>query len=98
MVLAFGSAAAGSRLLWPVFAIAAYYAAGVLLTGTSPMVALLGETGSSLRSCSARPAGPGRDVGRQRRHDAGAFLAHALFPDAPAPPSRDRDPGVFLLV
>ncbi len=33
MVLAFGSAAAGSRLLWPVLAIAAYYAAGVLLTG-----------------------------------------------------------------
>ena len=43
MVLAFGSAAAGSRLLWPVILIAAYYAAGVLLTGTSPMVALLGQ-------------------------------------------------------
>jgi hypothetical protein len=43
LVLAFGSAAAGSRLLWPVLLIAAYYAAGVLLTGTSPMVALLGE-------------------------------------------------------
>jgi Helix-turn-helix domain len=43
MVLAFGSAAAGSRLLWPVILIAAYYAAGVLLTGTSPMVALLGH-------------------------------------------------------
>jgi hypothetical protein len=42
-VLAFGSAAAGSRLLWPVLMIAAYYAAGVLLTGTTPMVALLGE-------------------------------------------------------
>ena len=41
-VLAFGSAAAGSRLLWPVLMIAAYYAAGVLFTGTSPMVALLG--------------------------------------------------------
>jgi transcriptional regulator with XRE-family HTH domain len=46
-VLAFGSAAAGSRLLWPVLMIAAYYATGVLLTGTSPMVALLGEAGSS---------------------------------------------------
>jgi transcriptional regulator with XRE-family HTH domain len=46
-VLAFGSAAAGSRLLWPVLMIAAYYAAGVLLTGTSPMVALLGEAGST---------------------------------------------------
>jgi transcriptional regulator with XRE-family HTH domain len=43
MVLAFGSAAAGSRLLWPVLMIAAYYAAGVLLTGTTPMVALLGD-------------------------------------------------------
>jgi cytoskeletal protein RodZ len=41
MVLAFGSAAAGSRLLWPVLMIAAYYAAGVLATGTTPMVALL---------------------------------------------------------
>ena len=43
LVLAMGSAAAGSRLLWPVLLIAAYYAAGVLLTGTSPMVALLRE-------------------------------------------------------
>ena len=40
MVLAFGSAAAGSRR--PVILIAAYYAAGAL-TGTSPMVALLGQ-------------------------------------------------------
>jgi hypothetical protein len=47
-VLAFGSAAAGSRLLWPVLMIAAYYAAGVLLTGTSPMVALLSESESSV--------------------------------------------------
>jgi hypothetical protein len=43
-ILAFGSAAAGSRLLWPVLLIAAYYAAGILLTGTSPMVALLGDS------------------------------------------------------
>jgi len=42
-VLAFGCAAAGSRLLWPVLLIACYYAAGVLLTGTSPMVALLSD-------------------------------------------------------
>jgi transcriptional regulator with XRE-family HTH domain len=46
MVLAFGSAAAGSRLLWPVLMIAAYYAIGILFTGTSPMVALLGQTAS----------------------------------------------------
>jgi transcriptional regulator with XRE-family HTH domain len=43
-VLAFGSAAAGSRLLWPVLMIAAYYAVGILLTGTSPMVALLSQS------------------------------------------------------
>jgi transcriptional regulator with XRE-family HTH domain len=48
VVLAFGSAAAGSRLLWPVLMIAAYYAAGVLLTGTSPMVALLSDTGTAV--------------------------------------------------
>lgn len=47
MVLAFGSAAAGSRLLWPVLMIAAYYAAGVLLTGTTPMVALFSSEAPS---------------------------------------------------
>jgi len=41
VVLAFGCAAAGSRLLWPVLMIALYYAVGILLTGTSPMVAVL---------------------------------------------------------
>jgi helix-turn-helix protein len=54
MVLAFGSAAAGSRLLWPVLMIAAYYAAGVLFTGTSPMVALLGSTESPAPSKHSR--------------------------------------------
>jgi hypothetical protein len=43
IVLGLGSAAAGSRLLWPVLFIALYYAVGVLLTGTSPMVALLSD-------------------------------------------------------
>ena len=47
MILAFGSAAAGSRLLWPVLMIAAYYAAGVLLTGTTPMVALFSSEAPS---------------------------------------------------
>jgi transcriptional regulator with XRE-family HTH domain len=47
LVFAFGCAAAGSRLLWPVLLIACYYAAGVLLTGTSPMVALLGQTAAA---------------------------------------------------
>jgi hypothetical protein len=39
--LGFGFAAAGSRLLWPVLAIAAYHALGLLLAGRSPMLALL---------------------------------------------------------
>jgi transcriptional regulator with XRE-family HTH domain len=43
LVLGLGSAAADSRLLWPVLLIAAYYAIGVVLTGTSPMVALLSD-------------------------------------------------------
>jgi hypothetical protein len=51
-VLAFGCAAAGSRLLWPVLLIACYYAAGVLFTGTSPMVALLSD---SLASAKSKP-------------------------------------------
>jgi hypothetical protein len=59
VVLAFGSAAAGSRLLWPVLLIAAYYALGVLLTGTSPMVALLTDSPAPSpepRPVSAAPA------------------------------------------
>jgi Helix-turn-helix domain len=61
LVLAFGSAAAGSRLLWPVLLIAAYYAAGVLFTGTSPMVALLGEPSSFKPSTTPRRViSPGR--------------------------------------
>jgi transcriptional regulator with XRE-family HTH domain len=43
LVLGLGSAAAGSRLLWPVVLIASYYALGSLLTGRTPMTALLGE-------------------------------------------------------
>jgi transcriptional regulator with XRE-family HTH domain len=43
LMLGLGSAAADSRLLWPVLFIAAYYGVGVLLTGTSPMVALLSD-------------------------------------------------------
>jgi hypothetical protein len=46
LVLGLVSAAAGSRLLWPVLLIALYYAIGVLLKGTSPMVALLSEEGA----------------------------------------------------
>jgi transcriptional regulator with XRE-family HTH domain len=53
-VFAFGSAAAGSRLLWPVLLIACYYAIGVLITGTSPMVALLSDG----LAVSSKPKGP----------------------------------------
>ena len=61
LVLAFGSAAAGSRLLWPVLLIAAYYGVGVLLTGTSPMVALIGEPSSFKPSAKPRRViSPGR--------------------------------------
>jgi transcriptional regulator with XRE-family HTH domain len=40
-----GFAAGGSRLLWPVLAIAVYHAAGLILTGRSPMLALLLDQG-----------------------------------------------------
>jgi transcriptional regulator with XRE-family HTH domain len=45
--LGFGFAAAGSRLLWPVLAIAAYHALGLLLAGRSPMLALLTDVESA---------------------------------------------------
>lgn len=72
-VLALGFAAAGSRLLWPVLLIAAYYAAGVLLTGTSPMVALLEDQSSWLPGRPARqePAAASAVAARpaiERRH------------------------------
>lgn len=54
IVLAFACAAAGSRMLWPVLLIACYYAAGVLRTGTSPMVALLSDGLSG----AAKPKAP----------------------------------------
>jgi transcriptional regulator with XRE-family HTH domain len=40
-----GFAAAGSRLLWPVLAMATYHAVGMLLTGRSPMLTLLLDQG-----------------------------------------------------
>jgi transcriptional regulator with XRE-family HTH domain len=57
VVLAFSSAAAGSRLLWPVLFIATYYAIGVLITGTTPMVALLDDMASHA-SRARRPIQP----------------------------------------
>lgn len=70
MILAFGSAAAGSRLLWPVLLIAGYYAIGVLLTGTSPMVALLSDEAAAPAAPPAREpaaAAPNRPA-PERRH------------------------------
>jgi transcriptional regulator with XRE-family HTH domain len=58
LVLGLGSAAAGSRLLWPVLFIAAYYALGTALTGKTPMLALLGEEpkGEAEKPPAAPPA------------------------------------------
>jgi transcriptional regulator with XRE-family HTH domain len=69
-ILAFGSAAAGARLLWPVLLIAAYYAAGVLFTGTSPMVALLG-----MEPSPARP--PRSPIDRADADDVNPLLDHS---------------------
>ena len=74
LVLAFGSAAAGSRLLWPVLLIAAYYAVGVLLTGTSPMVALLGETFSGTSGASTDRAA---SSDRASAEDVDTILGHS---------------------
>jgi hypothetical protein len=60
VILAFGSAAAGSRLLWPVLLIASYYAVGILLTGTSPMVALLSDQVYPTDRPRQRPGVPAR--------------------------------------
>jgi hypothetical protein len=74
VVLAFGCAAAGSRLLWPVLLIAAYYAAGVLLTGTSPMVALLSE---SLPVKPSTPQASRMSVDSGNDSDVDAMLGHS---------------------
>jgi transcriptional regulator with XRE-family HTH domain len=68
LILGMGSAAAGSRLLWPVLFIAAYYALGVVLTGTSPMVALLSRDDGSRPVEDPAPA-PARPA-TERRHQS----------------------------
>ena len=88
-ILAFSCAAAGSRLLWPVLLIAAYYAAGVLLTGTSPMVALLSEEFGSVPiprppNDSANPPGAGR-AGGERRLQASRLMERAACSRRPGP-------------
>ena len=56
--LGFGFAAAGSRLLWPVLAIAAYHALGMMLTGRSPMLALLTDHEADVAAPAPAPAKP----------------------------------------
>jgi len=62
--IGFGFAAANARLLWPVLAIAAYHAAGLLLTGRSPMLSLLLDQGRprgierQAPATSVEPEGP----------------------------------------
>ena len=80
LVFAFWSAADGYRLLWPVLLIACYYAAGVLLTGTSPMVALLGEG----RAAPAKT----RDTSPSVPQPAAAAAADLPARPAPRHPSR----------
>jgi transcriptional regulator with XRE-family HTH domain len=74
IALAFGSAAAGSRLLWPVLLIAGYYSIGILLTGTSPMVALLSDhpLPAPTPRPSDQPQQPAVQTGRptERRHQS----------------------------
>lgn len=79
LVLGLVSAAAGSRLLWPVLLIALYYAIGVLLKGTSPMVALLSDD-------SPAPARPRADVPDSA--DAGRTTAPRQQPDRRVPQRR----------
>jgi transcriptional regulator with XRE-family HTH domain len=76
-ILAFGSAAAGSRLLWPVMLIAAYYAAGILLTGTSPMVALLGQSDERSIPPAETPRLDGRVAAIEGPQDVDRLLDHS---------------------
>jgi transcriptional regulator with XRE-family HTH domain len=75
--IGFGFAAAGSRLLWPVIVIAAYHALGLLLTGTTPMMAVLAQSSRTAiepqpraaASASAEPAAmPARRPEPEPRH------------------------------
>ena len=86
LVLGLGSAAAGSRLLWPVLLIAGYYSVGILLTGTSPMVALLTDSGDvhlpadtgSLSDDSQRAGGSRPAERRHQSRRGGSRAARAM--------------------
>lgn len=64
--IALGFAAAGTGLLWPVMVLAAYHAAGLFLTGTTPMAALL-ATERTVEAAPASPAVPATETGELRR-------------------------------
>jgi transcriptional regulator with XRE-family HTH domain len=93
--IGFGFAAAGSRLLWPVLAIAAYHLLGVLLTGTTPMMALLtqpqeqpaAEPPQPIAAPAPAPAAepaPVRRVENEPRHVRRARARRAARSDQPA--------------
>lgn len=98
LVLGLGFAAAGSRLLWPVLLIALYYAAGVLMKGTSPMVALLSDEpaplvreprGEPQAGETPRPAvASAPRPSQERRHPSGRRPANR--PSRPARATRQR--------
>jgi hypothetical protein len=71
VVLGLGSAAAGSRMLWPVLLISAYYALGTALTGQTPMMTLLGEEGAGGVEKRSAPVPAAKPVVRKGRHENG---------------------------
>lgn len=72
VVLGLGSAAAGSRMLWPVLLIAAYYALGTALTGRTPMMALLADEPDADLHTPVAPPAPLKPVLRKGRSDNAA--------------------------
>jgi len=80
LVIGLGSAAADSRLLWPVLSIAAYYALGVLMTGTSPMVALLTDQTMAEPADRRRPGPSKPRTGVERRIASRRGARHARSP------------------
>jgi hypothetical protein len=91
-VLAFACAAAGSRLLWPVLLIACYYAAGVLISGTSPMVALLSEARAKSPAPEPQHIAEVQDV-KEVEHAEVAAQAAAAAPVVAARPAERRHQG-----
>jgi hypothetical protein len=90
--IGFGFAAAGSRLLWPVLAIAAYHAVGLIFTGRSPMLALLLDQGRS-RASVAAPSAPPADAPSARPDRAPATAAARIATARLRQPSRRASRG-----